>query len=156
MGGRVERPILVCFLLSCVCVGCADNVNSLADKIGAVAARLHAAGDGSSVIVPYEPVTGSAAPYTVIFFPSRNVTEGELVGVGVGKEIAHRIYSEMAYLGGMENALVVEQEGQRLNFTTYWKRFAEVQALVVSPRKTGEAKVELRREGGTIRVVAIR
>jgi hypothetical protein len=92
--------------------------------------------------VAFDPING-VAPYTVIFFPNRDVAEADLVAAGVDKGIARRIYTEMAYLGSMAGKLVVEQEGERLKFTSSWKRFAEVQPpedLVVSQRKTGTAQ----------------
>jgi hypothetical protein len=138
-----------------VVAGCgADNATLLADRVREGASRLSSPEAGDSVTVSYEPVTG--APYTVVFFPPREVPEADLVAAGVNKEIAGRIYKEMAYLGGMASALVVVQEGQRLQFESSWKHSAEVQDLVVLPRKNGTAAIELRREDGSIRVVAIR
>ena len=99
------------------------------------------------------------APYTVIFFPDRDVAEAELVASGVDKAIAHSIYTDLAYLGSMAGKVVVAQEGERLQFTSSWKQLADVQppkSLVVSERKTGTAAIDLRREEETIRVVAIR
>jgi hypothetical protein len=119
---------------------------------------LHSGEVGSSVTVPFEPIR-PASPYTVIFFPDRDVDEPELVAAGVDRAIAHRIYTEMAYLGGLAGLVVVEQEGQGLAFTTSWKQIADVQPpahLVVSQRKTGPAEIELRRQDGVVRVSAIR
>jgi hypothetical protein len=95
----------------------------------------------------------------VILFPDRDVAEPELVAAGVDKAMAHRIYTEMAYLGSFAGTVVVEQEGERLAFTTSWKQLADVQPpdrLVVSQRKTGPAEIELTRQDGAIRVTAIR
>lgn len=144
---------------ACVCVGCgADNATSLADRIGDGASRLSSREAGSSLTVSFDPMKG-ASPYTLIFFPDRDVPEADLVAAGVDKAIARRIYTDLAYLGGMAGKLVVEQEGERLKFTSSWKRYAELrppEAIVVSKRKTGPAAIEMRREDGTIRVVAIR
>jgi hypothetical protein len=95
----------------------------------------------------------------VIFFPERDMAEADLVAGGVDRAVARRIFSELAYLGSLAGTLVVEQEGERLTFTTSWKQLVDVQPpedLVVSQRKTGTAEVELRRTNGAIRVVAIR
>ena len=65
----------------------------------------------------------------------------------------------MAYLDSLAGMVVVEQEGERLKFTTSWKQFADVQPpehLVVSQRKTGPAEIELRRQDDVVRVTAIR
>ena len=108
--------------------------------------------------MPFDPV-GPASPYTVIFFPDRDVAEPELVAAGVDKAIAHRVYTEMAYLGSLAGKVVVEQEGEKVAFTSSWKQIADVQPpdhLVVSQRKTGPAEVELKRQDGIIRVTAIR
>ena len=142
--------------MSLVCGGCADNATALADRLGKAASRVSPLEAGSTVTASYEPATGSASPYTVVFFPARRVAEHDLVAAGVGEEVAKRIYKELADLGGMADLLVVDQEGQRLAFTTSWRRFAEVRDLVVSPRKKGTSAIELRRENGTIRVVAVR
>jgi hypothetical protein len=107
------------------------------------------------VTVAYEPVTGVASPYTVLFFPARPVTEAEVVAAGVATSTAGRIYSELAYLGDTADMLVVEQEGERLAFTTSWRRFARVHDLVVSPRKMGSSKVLLKRDASETWVVAI-
>jgi hypothetical protein len=143
-------------LLSGLCVGCADNATALAGRVGEAASRLNARDVGSSTTATYDPISGTASPYTVVFFPNRSVAEADVVAAGVGKEIAHRIYSELAYLGSTANLLVVEQDGARLTFTTSWKNVAEVRDLVVSQRKTGTAEIQLTRENGTVRVVAIR
>ena len=152
---RVELVLLVVGAL--VVSGCgADNANSLVDRIGEGASRLRSE-TGSSLTVSFDPI--GAAPYTVIFFPDRDVAETELVAGGVDKAIAHRIYTEMAYLGSFAGKLVVAQEGERLQFTSSWKQLADVQPpkeLVVSPWKAGRAAIDLRREDGTVRVDAIR
>jgi hypothetical protein len=147
--------VIVCALVTC---GCADNATSLVDRISGPASRLPREA-GSSLTVTYEPVTGTASPYTVIFFPERDMAEADLVAGGVDRAVARRIFSELAYLGSLAGTLVVEQEGERLTFTTSWKQLVDVQPpedLVVSQRKTGTAEVELRRTNGAIRVVAIR
>ena len=127
------RVSLLALFVSLV-AGCStDNATLLADRVRDGASRLRSPEAGDSVTVSYEPVTG--APYTVVFFPAREVEEADLVAAGVTKQVAGRIYKEMAYLGSMSNVLVVEQEGQRLNFTTSWTRVAEAQDLVVSQRK---------------------
>ena len=141
---------------SCISIGCADNATSLADRLGEAASRLRSGDAGSSLIASYEPVTGGASPYTVVFFPNRGVAQGDLIAAGVGEHVAERIYTELAYLDSMANPLVVEQEGKRLAFTTSWTRSAEVRDLVVSQRKNGPAAIELTREDGAARVVAIR
>jgi hypothetical protein len=148
--------MIMLVLLSCVGAGCSDNATALASRVGDAASRLHAREAGSSATASYEPVSGTASPYTVVFFPNRSVAEEDLVAAGVRKEIAHRIHSELAYLGSTANLLVVEQEGARLTFTTTWKNVAEVRDLVVSQRKTGTAQIQLTRENGTVRIVAVR
>ena len=90
---------------------------------------------------------------------NREVTEPDLVAAGVDKVLARYIYSEMAYLDGFAGLLVVAQEGEWVQFTTSWKQLDNFQPpkdLVVMRRKTGTADIELRREGGIIRVAAIR
>jgi len=143
---------MACALVS----GCSDdNATRLADRVREGASRLNSPDAADSVTVSYEPVT--EAPYTVVFFPARELAESDLVAAGVTKELADRIFVDMAYLGSMSNVLVVEQEGQRLSFTTSWKHAAEVKDLVVLPRKNGmAATIDLRRQDGTVRVVAIR
>jgi hypothetical protein len=149
------RVGLLATVVGVLVAGCADdNAILLADRVREGASRLSSQEAGNSVTVSYEPVT--EAPYAVVFFPPREVPEADLVAAGVNKEIAGRIYKEMAYLGGMASVLVVVQEGQRLQFTSSWKHSAEVQDLVVLPRKNGTAAIEMRREDGTVRVVAIR
>jgi len=149
------RFALLALIVGALVAGCSgDNATLLADRVREGASRLSSPEAGDSVTVSYEPVT--EAPYTVVFFPPREVPEADLVAAGVNKEIAGRIYKEMAYLAGMSSELVVVQDGQRLQFTSSWKHSAEVQDLVVLPRKNGTAAMEMRREGGTVRVVAIR
>jgi hypothetical protein len=154
---RVATLALV--VASCLCVACGtDNSITFVEQVGGAASRLRSGEAGSSLTVPFNP-TAPASPYTVIFFPDRDVGEPELVAAGVDKATAHMIYTEMAYLGSFAGAVVVAQEGERLNFTTSWKQVAGVQApehLVVSQRKTGPAEIELRRHDGVIRVTAIR
>jgi hypothetical protein len=156
MPTRVRKGALV--LASCLCVACgADNATSFVEQVGRAASRLQP-GEVSSVLISFDPI-GPTSPYTVIFFPDRNVAETELVAAGVDRGIVHRIYTELAYLGSLAGTVVVEQEGETLNFTTSWKQFADVQPpehLVVSQRKTGPARIELRRRDGIIRVTAIR
>jgi hypothetical protein len=149
------RLALLPLFVGALVAGCSDdNATRLADQVREGASRLSSPQADDSVTVSYEPVND--APYTVVFFPPRDVPEADLVAAGVNKEIAHRIYKEMAYLGGMARQLVVVQDGQWLQFTTSWKHVAEVQDLVVLPRKIGTAAIDLTREAGTIRVVAIR
>ena len=153
------RFTLFALIVGVLVTGCADNATSLVDRIGEGVSRLGPSEAGSSLEVSFDPIDGPASAYTVIFFPNRDVAEADLVAAGVDTAIARRIYSELAFLGSFAGALIVEQEGERLTFTTAWKRFAEVQPpenLVVSQRKTGTARIELRRENGVIRVVAIR
>ena len=87
------------------------------------------------------------------------MSEAEAVAGGVDTAIAHRIYTDLAYLGSMAGKIVVARDGEHLQFTSSWKQLAEVQPpleLVVSKRKTGAAAIELKREAGTVRGVAIR
>jgi hypothetical protein len=146
---------IVLLMASLACGGCADNATSLADRIAEAASRLSAL-QAAAITTSYEPVAGATAPYTVVFFPSRSVAEGDLVAAGADKVVASRIYKELGYLGSMADLLVVDQDGQRLTFTTSWRRFAEVRDLVVTQRKNGTLAIELRREAETIRVVALR
>jgi hypothetical protein len=150
-----ELSRLLALVVGALVSGCSDdNATRLADRVREGAAGLSSSAAGETVTVSYEPLT--AAPYTVVFFPSHEMTESDLAAAGVPKEVASRVYAEMAYLGSMSSVLVVEQEGQRLAFTTAWKHVAEVTDLVVLPRKNGgAATIDLRREDGTIRVVAI-
>ena len=147
---------LVIVFLALICGGCTDNATSLAGLVGDAASQLRSQGAGSTFTASYEPVAGAASPYTVVFFPGRNVAERDLVAAGVSKEVTGRIFQDLAYLGSMADLLVVDQDGERLTFTTSWRRYAEVRDLVVSRRKNGTAAIELRREDGTVRVVAIR
>jgi hypothetical protein len=150
---------LALVLTSCLCVACgADNATSFVHHVGEAASRLHRGEVDSSLTVPFDPIR-PASPYTVIFFPDRDVDEPELVAAGVDQAMADRIYTEMAYLGSFAGKVVVEQEGERLAFTTSWKQLADVQPpdrLVVSQRKTGPAEIEVTRQDGVIRVTAIR
>jgi hypothetical protein len=153
MHGAAAGRWLGVLVLVCVAGGCAgDKATSLADRIRDGASRL-AEADGSTVSVSFDPVATS--PYSVALFPTRE-TEREVVAAGMNEAIAHSIYADMAYLGSMSNALVVQQDGQRLQFTSSWKHVAEVRDILVLPRKTGAATIELRREHGAVRVVAIR
>jgi hypothetical protein len=153
------RVTLLALTVCALVAGCADNATSLSARIGEAASRLNSREASSSLTVSFDPINGATSSYTVIFFPDRDVAEADLVAAGVDEALARQIYSGMAYLGSLAGILLVEQEGERLNFTTSWKQFPEVQPpknLVVSQRKTGTAKIDLRREDGTIRVVAIR
>jgi len=142
-------------LLGFWCGACADDATQLAHQIEQAATALAAQSTSALSTVRYEPVTGGASPYTVVFFPARPVTEAEVVAAGVAKTTAERIYSELSYLGNTADLLVVEQEGERLTFTTSWRRFARVQDLVVSPRKTGGSEVVLKRDASDTWVVAV-
>jgi hypothetical protein len=151
------RFVLLALFVGALVAGCrADNANTLVDRIGEGASRLPSE-TGSSLTVSFDPI--GAAPYAVIFFPDRDVAEAEVVAGGADEAIAHRLYTEMAYPGSFAGKLVVAQEGQRLQFTSSWKQLADVQPpkeLVVSPWRAGRSAIDLRREGGTVRVVAIR
>ena len=147
---------LVIVFLALICGGCADNATSLAGVVGEASSRLRSPQAGATFTASYEPVTGAASPYTVVFFPARTVGEGELVAAGVSKDLAGRIANDLAYLGSTADLLVVDQDGERLTFTTSWRRHAEVRDLVVSQRKKGASAIEMTRENGTIRVVAVR
>ena len=95
----------------------------------------------------------------MIFFPNRDVAEADPVAAGVTMADARSIFSDLAYLGGFAGLVLVDQDGERLNFTTSWRQIPDVQppeTLVVSRRKTGIAEIELRRDGGAIRVRDIR
>jgi hypothetical protein len=151
--------LLLAMLVGAFVAGCSDNSLSIVDRIAEGASRLRSGESGASTTVSWDPTNGSSAPYTVIVFPNHDVAEGDLVAAGVDRANARRIYSELAYLDSLAGMLLVDQEGERLNFTSSWKQIAEVhppETLVVSQRKTGTAEIELRREGGTIRVRAIR
>jgi hypothetical protein len=153
------RITLLALLVSVLVSGCADNATSLARRIGQAASSLRSSEAPSSLTVSFDPIKGEASPYTVIFFPDRDLTEADLVAAGVQAAVARRVYSDMAYLGSLAGMLIVDQEGERLQFTSSWKQFADVEPpkhLVVSQRKTGPAEIELRREDGAIRVLAIR
>jgi hypothetical protein len=142
--------------LALICGGCADNATSLASLVGEASSRLRSPEAGATFTASYEPVSGATSPYTVVFFPARAVGEAELVAAGVSKEVSARIAKDLAYLGSTADLLVVDQDGERLTFTTSWRRYAGVRDLVVSQRKNGPAAIEMRRENGTIRVVAVR
>jgi hypothetical protein len=96
---------LLALVVGALVSGCSDdNATRVADRVREGAAGLSSSAAGETVTVSYEPLT--AAPYTVVFFPSHEMTESDL------------------------------QEGQRLAFTTAWKHVAEVTDLVVLPRRT--------------------
>ena len=110
-------------LIVVLCVGCSrDNATALADQVREGASRLNSSDSGPSATVSFEPVTG--APYTVVFFPNREMTEADVVAAGVNKEIADRIYKEMAYLGSMASELVVVQDSQVVDTWTVAARGA--------------------------------
>jgi hypothetical protein len=146
---------IVPVLVGLSCGACADNATRLAYQVEQAAAALGSQSASAAFTVRYEPVTGGASPYTVLFFPARPVTEAEVVAAGVAKTTAERIYSELSYLGDTADLLVVEQKGERLTFTTSWRRFARVHDLVVSPRMTGESEVVLKRDASDTWIVAV-
>lgn len=151
-----SRTIRQCVvvLLGSVCVAaCEDNATRLSTQLDRAASTLSARGSGAVATVRYEPMAD--APYTLIFFPVGSTTMNDLVAAGVPTAAADRIRSELAYLGTTDNLLVVDQDGQRLTFTSAWRRAAQVQGLVVSPRKTGASQVVLRRDNQVNWVVAV-
>jgi hypothetical protein len=106
--------------------------------------------DGASATVRYEPVSNAGSPFTVVVFPARHVQEAELVGAGMSAEKAREIVSSVAYLGGTADLMIVDQDGARLGFTTYWQRGAKVRDVVMSKPTTGTLGVRLRKENGTV------
>jgi hypothetical protein len=125
-GDEAMRVTLLALIVGALVAGCSDNATSLSARIGEAASRLNSGEAPSSLTVSFDPINGATSPYTVIFFPDRDVAEAELVAAGVDEAIARRIYSGLAYLGSLAGALVVEQAGERLQFTTSWKQFARV------------------------------
>jgi hypothetical protein len=58
------------------------------------------------------------------------------------------------YLGGPSDLMIVDQEGERLVFTTYRRRGAKSHDVLVSRRTTGALGVRLRKENGAVWLTA--
>ncbi len=146
---------LLCLVgtLSC-CVGCRDNATQLAYRVVESAEALSAQQDGASATVRYNPVSNASSPFTVVVFPARDVQETELVGAGMPPERAREILSDLAYLGTTANLMIVDQDGERLKFTTYWRRGAKAHDVVMSRPTTGTLGVRLRKEDGVVWITA--
>src|SRR3982751_1317478 len=69
--------LLLALVVGPLVAGCSDNATRLADRVREGASRLGSPRAGDSVTVSYEPVAGT--PYTVVFFPKREVAESDLV-----------------------------------------------------------------------------
>lgn len=146
------RKFIFLLVLAITTIGCADNATMLAYKIKKAASELRNSADGSTSEIDYVPKTGSNTPYLILLLPQRKLTLGEVITTGVPERQATEIFSKLAYVnvdhGG---TLVVMQAGQRLNFTYYWRRFAQVDDII-HWSGTGPVTLRLKKSGGHIKV----
>ena len=162
--GLLVQAVLVVFVASAALVGpvfSLGKANSSSKKGTAV--RLAYAIERTSKALSDRPVGSSEAvavqapkkvdrEYSVVFFPEHEVGLEELVTGGVPEPLAQRIFRDLAYVDVGQGALIVyAQEGVRLNFTSYWRRFASVdEVLVVSGQ--GGLRVDLVKTDEGLRV----
>jgi hypothetical protein len=143
------------FILAVTTLACTDNATKLAYAIGRAADELHDSADGSTSEIDYVPKTGADRPYLILILPQRNTTLSKVISAGVSKIQATEIFSELAYLnierGGI---LVVSQSGQRVTFTSYWMRYAQVDEII-HWSGTGPATLQLTKSEGHIKITGI-
>jgi hypothetical protein len=148
---RLGRVAIV--LVGIALGGCSDNAIRLRFGIEDAARKLQAGPDFREERVSYIPVGGATQGYWLIFFPERRVHAEELVARGMPAETADRIYRELGYVDvGTGSMLVVAQDGERLNFTSYsGKHLVIVRDLIVE-RRVGRCEILVRKQNETLYV----
>lgn len=138
-------------LLAIAIVNCSDNAVRLRFGIERAAKELQAGADFREERVSYVPVGGATKGYWLIFFPERRVHANELVQRGMSQAAADRIFRELGYVDvGLGAMLVVDQEGERLAFTSYYgKDLVIVRDLIVEHR-VGRCEVVVRKQNETL------
>ena len=113
-------------------VTCTDNSTKLSHAIERAVRALEAGRADSITTVAYRPKRQPTEPYVLIFFPEHRTSLEDLEAAGISEPLARRIFTDLAYIGVGDGALlVVYQKGERLSFITHWTRFAFVEHLLV-------------------------
>ena len=135
--------------------GCTDNATNLAFSIQQASAKLQYEPDGTQTTFPYRPKRHPSDVFTVIFLPEDPTSPEDLIEAGVSQALAERIFDELAYVDvGQHSMLIVHQHGAKLNFTSYWTRFAYVPRVLAASRQ-GEMQIVLEKTGDRVLVAAI-
>jgi hypothetical protein len=143
-------------VLAIAATGCSDNAIKLRFGIESAAKRLASGPDLTEERVSYVPVANATKGYWVVFFPERRVSAEELVARGMPKEAADRIYRDLGYVDvGLGPMLVIDQEGERLAFTSYRRNEVIIRDLIVEQR-TGRSEILLRKQDGTVSIEGVR
>jgi len=144
-------------VLAIAATGCSDNAIKLRFGIETAAKRLAAGPDFTDERVSYVPVADATKGYWLIFFPERRVYAEELVARGMPKEAADRIYSELGYVDvGLGPMLVVDQEGERLAFTSYHGNDLVIIRDLIVEHRTGRCEILLRKQNETLYIEGVR
>jgi hypothetical protein len=150
---RIMRYAMLGLMIAAA--GCSDNAIKMRFGIEDAARRLKAGPDLAEERVAYVPADATTG-YWLIFFPERPVRAEELIGRGLPKDAAYRIYRELEHVKvGRGPMLVVDQEGQRLAYTSYRSYEVIIRDLMVEHR-VGRSEVLVRKQYGTVYIEGVR
>jgi hypothetical protein len=141
-------------VLAIAATGCSDNAIKMRFGVEDAARRLKSSTDLTEERVAYVPADATKG-YWLIFFPERPVRAEELIGHGLPKDAAYRIYRELEHVKvGLGPMLVVDQEGERLAFTSYRSYEVIIRQLIVEHR-VGRSEVLVRKQYGTVYIEGV-
>jgi hypothetical protein len=127
----------------------------LAYRIEDGVGRRNSLGEGTELVVKYEPVSNRTQPYTILLLPQGPVSEDDLVRKGVPWSVSHKILNDLNYVGVRDGGFIVVYQAGQINFTRYGTHLAKAKELIAQENR-GESRIVLRKENGEIWVTGFK
>ena len=115
--------MIINFLTSCSLIN--DNAVNFAYDLEAAAKALKSQKIGSEFVINFTPID-KEAPFTILMFSENGVTFNELIEKGLDSLLVEDLFPQLSYIDLKNSATSVVYQNGTISFTTYYKRFVDV------------------------------
>ncbi len=124
-----------------------DNAASLAYDLEDAAEKLKTQDIGAEQPINFKP-KDKQSPFVILITTERGVTKDELIAKGLDATIVNDLYSKLNYINLRNSATIVVFQNGEISFTTYYRRFVEVDATQIIESK-GNTEIIVKTKGVT-------
>ena len=115
--------MIINFSTSCSFIN--DNAVNFAYDLEVAAKALKSQKIGSEFVINFTPID-TEAPFTILMFPENGVTFNELIEKGLDSLLVEDLFPQLSYIDLKNSATSVVYQNGTISFTTYYKRFVDV------------------------------
>jgi hypothetical protein len=115
--------MIINFSTSCSFIN--DNAVNFAYDLEAAAKALKSQKIGSEFVINFTPID-TEAPFTILMFSENGVTFNELIEKGLDSLLVEDLFPQLSYIDLKNSATSVVYQNGTISFTTYYKRFVDV------------------------------